>query len=30
LFNVYLIKHAELKVLHLPVIQLFNESVVAP
>lgn len=30
LFNVYLIKHTELKVLHLPVIQLFNESVVAP
>jgi len=29
LFNVYLIKHTELKVLHLPVVQLFNESVVA-
>jgi hypothetical protein len=29
LFNVYLIKHSELKVLHLPVVQLFNESVVA-
>jgi hypothetical protein len=29
LFNVFLIKHTELKVLHLPVVQLFNESVVA-
>jgi Domain of unknown function (DUF4422) len=29
LFNVYLIKHTELKLLHLPVVQLFNESVVA-
>lgn len=29
LFNVFLIKHSELKVLHLPVVQLFNESVVA-
>ena len=29
LFNVYLIKHSELKVMHLPVVQLFNESVVA-
>jgi len=29
LFNVYLIKHSELRVLHLPVVQLFNESVVA-
>lgn len=28
LFNVFLIKHTELKVLHLPVVQLFNESVV--
>mgnify|MGYP000415574046 FL=1 len=28
LFNVFLIKHSELKVLHLPVVQLFNESVV--
>ncbi len=28
LFNVYLIKHAELRVMHVPVVQLFNESVV--
>jgi len=30
LFNVYLLKHTELKVLHLPIVQLFNESVVEP
>ena len=29
LFNVYLLKHTELTVLHLPIVQLFNESVVA-
>jgi hypothetical protein len=29
LFNVYIIKHSELKVVRLPVVQLFNESVVA-